>query len=314
MLGKIKKFFNVLFAALFALLIISAVISLYKQGTEREKQVEQERKDELNRISERRGQYKKLLQLGYSSYSAKNFDESYRNYSAASEIEPLSGVHKTNFSMLESSKLSKEAASLIKKGDFRSAKERLEKAASLNSSDTSIKQSLAYANRMAEQQNKNESWAEYQKAAVLYRALDEKSLNEAKTLLASSIQKHKHQSAEALLKKVDSELSKISQRKSSQVEVKSFNVTSRSSYAVGEGLVKNLTAGKLENVQAVMMMYDSAGNFISSEDALIEYNPLMPGQTSPYKVMARYNPLMSKAQIEFKILAGPKLDAYASYN
>jgi hypothetical protein len=37
----------------------------------------------------------------------------------------------------------------------------------------------------------------------------------------------------------------------------------------------------------------------------------MPGQRSPFKVMARYNPQMKKASIRFKQLMGGDLSTYS---
>lgn len=79
---------------------------------------------------------------------------------------------------------------------------------------------------------------------------------------------------------------------------------------VAQGTVKNLTTRSLENVQVVVTFYDSSGGFITSDSALIEYNPILPGQTSPWKVMARWNPAMQRASVEFKSLFGPTLPSY----
>lgn len=75
-------------------------------------------------------------------------------------------------------------------------------------------------------------------------------------------------------------------------------------YAILEGQVKNVSDHALKNVEAVGTFYDSGGNFITSSDALIAYNPILPGQTSPFKVMETENPAMKKAGVEFKALMG----------
>jgi hypothetical protein len=75
-------------------------------------------------------------------------------------------------------------------------------------------------------------------------------------------------------------------------------------YAILEGQVKNISAQPLKSVEAVASFYDSAGGFITSADSLIAYNPILPGQTSPFKVMATENPAMKKAGVEFKELFG----------
>lgn len=75
-------------------------------------------------------------------------------------------------------------------------------------------------------------------------------------------------------------------------------------YAIVEGEVKNISSENLRNVQAVATFYTADGKFITSDDALIEYNPIIPGQTSPFKTMATYNPAMDSAKITFKELMG----------
>jgi hypothetical protein len=64
----------------------------------------------------------------------------------------------------------------------------------------------------------------------------------------------------------------------------------------------------LEHVTAVVQFYDKYGNFITSADALIDYNPILPNQISPFKVMATYNPEMKKAGVEFKYLMGGTIE------
>lgn len=75
-------------------------------------------------------------------------------------------------------------------------------------------------------------------------------------------------------------------------------------YAVLEGQVTNISSQSLRNVAAVASFYDSDGDFITSSDALIGYNPILPGQTSPFKVMASENPAMQRAGVEFKKFMG----------
>ena len=75
-------------------------------------------------------------------------------------------------------------------------------------------------------------------------------------------------------------------------------------YAIVEGEVKNISSENLRNVQAVAKFYTVDKKFITSGDALIEYNPILPGQTSPFKVMATHNPAMKTASIDFKELMG----------
>lgn len=91
------------------------------------------------------------------------------------------------------------------------------------------------------------------------------------------------------------------------LELQSWNWGVEHKYAVAEGLVKNTSSKSLENVVALVNIFDKNGEFIKSDKALIEYNPILPGQTSPFKVMASHNPAMEKASIDFGTLFGKKL-------
>ena len=75
-------------------------------------------------------------------------------------------------------------------------------------------------------------------------------------------------------------------------------------YAIAEGSVKNISDIKLENVEAEVSFNAKDGSFITSADALIEYNPILPGQTSPFKVSVTFNPAMKSASLQFKYLMG----------
>lgn len=74
-----------------------------------------------------------------------------------------------------------------------------------------------------------------------------------------------------------------------------------------EGQVQNLTDSNLENVMAVVTWYTDDDQFITSDETLIEYNPILPGQTSPFEVMSQSNPAMSRYRVEFKTMFGGTL-------
>ena len=91
------------------------------------------------------------------------------------------------------------------------------------------------------------------------------------------------------------------------LELQSWHWAENYSYAIAEGTVKNLSSESIKNVTAVVQYYDKNNGFITSSDALIDYNPILPGQISPFKTMATWNPEMRKAGIEFKSLMGGTL-------
>ena len=65
-------------------------------------------------------------------------------------------------------------------------------------------------------------------------------------------------------------------------------------YATVEGEVENISEAPLAHVAAVATWYDLAGGFIRSDTALIAYNPILPGQRSPYRVISVHKPGMAK--------------------
>lgn len=80
-----------------------------------------------------------------------------------------------------------------------------------------------------------------------------------------------------------------------------------SRFAIAEGQVTNISSEPLKSVTAVVTFTTKSGEFVTSDSALIEYNPILPNQTSPWKVMASWNPAMESARVEFKTLFGGTL-------
>jgi hypothetical protein len=93
-----------------------------------------------------------------------------------------------------------------------------------------------------------------------------------------------------------------------ELEVISFTWggTETGHFVEAKGQVKNISGKRLEKVEAVVTFSDKSGGFITSSEALIDYNPILPGQTSPFNVLETYNPAMrtGTATVEFKFLMG----------
>jgi tetratricopeptide (TPR) repeat protein len=90
----------------------------------------------------------------------------------------------------------------------------------------------------------------------------------------------------------------------------SWSTTAGGSYVEARGQVKNISGRSLRNVEAVVSFYDRNGNFITCSSALIEFNPILAGQTSLFTVMETYNPAMKKASVQFKFLMGGTIPTY----
>ena len=70
------------------------------------------------------------------------------------------------------------------------------------------------------------------------------------------------------------------------------------------GEVRNSSATAIDQIEAVATFRTSDGTFVKSSDALIEYQPLMPGQASPFTIPDHSNPAIQIAELAFKELSG----------
>jgi hypothetical protein len=104
------------------------------------------------------------------------------------------------------------------------------------------------------------------------------------------------------------------QKEFSELELLNWRWSKSYSYAIAEGQIKNISGKKMERVQALVTWYDKNDKMITSETNFTTYNPIMPGQITPFKVMTRHNPSMASATIEFKFLFGNKIRVYNKKN
>jgi hypothetical protein len=91
------------------------------------------------------------------------------------------------------------------------------------------------------------------------------------------------------------------------LEVSSWDWRIEHGYAIADGEVTNVSATRLESVTVLVTFRDSEGSVIKTARALIEYTPILPGQTSPFSAMTTSNPAMEKASLAFKEYAGRML-------
>lgn len=89
-----------------------------------------------------------------------------------------------------------------------------------------------------------------------------------------------------------------------QLELLSANAERSYSFITIRGMVKNISSEPMENVTAVGIVTDANGEFITSGDSLIDYDPILAGQTSPFSIMIRDNPAIDQWTIEFKEFIG----------
>jgi hypothetical protein len=71
-----------------------------------------------------------------------------------------------------------------------------------------------------------------------------------------------------------------------------------------EGFVENISGKTVENVEVVIIWVDDDGVPQSSDEALIDYNPILAGQQSPWSTIGTYNPALTRFRVQFKELLG----------
>lgn len=93
------------------------------------------------------------------------------------------------------------------------------------------------------------------------------------------------------------------------LEVPSWRCEIAHRYITLRGEVTNVSNRPLRNVMAVAVFRTAAGTFVKSADALVDYNPIMPDQASPFSVSTTHNPEIEKCSVSFKFLMGAEIDS-----
>lgn len=96
------------------------------------------------------------------------------------------------------------------------------------------------------------------------------------------------------------------------LELNTWSWHTADDYAVANGLVTNVSDQRLERVYAVVAWYTSTDQYITSSQAIIEYDPIMPGQSSQFKVTCKANPLMDTASVSFATRRGDTIQQIPS--
>jgi hypothetical protein len=90
-----------------------------------------------------------------------------------------------------------------------------------------------------------------------------------------------------------------------------WNWSDSGEYFYIEGTVTNVSGQKLNGVKIVVSFFDDQKSFVSSDFTYAEFDPLMPGQTAPYKLMMPKNPAIDTYQVAFAARDGAQLKAMA---
>jgi hypothetical protein len=99
-----------------------------------------------------------------------------------------------------------------------------------------------------------------------------------------------------------------------ELRIENFRCYSESGYQHIVGSVTNISDGRLRNVMAVGVFKDSSGQLIKRADALIDYDPLLPGQTSPFEALTLGHPYIERCGLAFRTFAGRQIPAVTYEN
>ena len=77
-------------------------------------------------------------------------------------------------------------------------------------------------------------------------------------------------------------------------------------YVIGE--VKNISSESMKDVMAVGRFRTKDGSLVKTEEAIIDSNPILPGQTSPFKVGGLDDPVITDCYLSFKNQSGQQLN------
>ena len=98
-------------------------------------------------------------------------------------------------------------------------------------------------------------------------------------------------------------------RPSPKLIIESWRFTTEHGFVKVAGDVTNNTSSPIENVVAVVTFYTADGAFVKTSEALTSYNPILPGQRSPFEVVDTGNPAIQRATVAFKTLLGGSITA-----
>lgn len=71
-----------------------------------------------------------------------------------------------------------------------------------------------------------------------------------------------------------------------------------------EGFVKNISNEPLESIKVTIIWVDTGGVPRASDWSFVDYDPLLPGQESPWSVFGDYNPELTRYRVQFSAFLG----------
>jgi hypothetical protein len=88
------------------------------------------------------------------------------------------------------------------------------------------------------------------------------------------------------------------------LDLLSYNGTKSLGFITIDGEARNTSNSSISDLMVVVRHYTSDGTFVRSDTAMVEYNPILPGQTSPFKVIGTDNPAIIKFVVNFTRMFG----------
>ncbi len=102
-------------------------------------------------------------------------------------------------------------------------------------------------------------------------------------------------------------VSRVKVEEKPRLDVQSFRCEFEHGYHSIVGEVKNISPKKIDNVMAVGVFVTASGEVVKTDQSLIDYNPIMPNQTSPFKIMTTSNPQIKSCKLSFKTMFGGQI-------
>lgn len=91
------------------------------------------------------------------------------------------------------------------------------------------------------------------------------------------------------------------------LRLRSWHCTTENGYHQIDGEIQNISDRPIDQVTIYATFKGNNDEVIKTASALIDYQPIMPGQTSPFKVLTTANPLVRRCFISVGTLFGGSL-------
>lgn len=93
------------------------------------------------------------------------------------------------------------------------------------------------------------------------------------------------------------------------LKISGFKCVTEHGYVSVSGMVKNNTHRSIDRLMSVGIFSTSSGDFIKSADAMVDFQPLLPGQSSPFRSMTTDNPAIKNCRVTFKTMFGGEVSS-----